>query len=67
MNAPSSPKNLSRTSADSGWIEEAFSDIAIDSAELAEDLTRIERAERAELDRKRQEELARLRELARFD
>ena len=35
--------------------------------ELAEDLARLEIAERAERDRKREAELARLRELARYD
>ena len=37
------------------------------SAVLADELNRLETTERAERDRRKQEELARLRELARFD
>ncbi|TWT40861.1 hypothetical protein KOR42_48570 [Thalassoglobus neptunius] len=39
----------------------------IESGELAEELNRLEATERAELDRQRQEELARQRALARLD
>ena len=37
------------------------------SAELAEDIERLRTEEQAKIERRRQEELARLRDLARFD
>lgn len=40
---------------------------AVESAELGADLDRLQRQEQVERNRRREEELARLRELARFD
>jgi hypothetical protein len=48
-------------------LQESPTEEADASAELARDLRRIRDEEQAKIDRRRQEEVARLRELARFD